>query len=163
MTTRPAILPPATLPPATMPPATARPAALRPVSRGFAVLLGVALLLGVSLPARAALSDQDATSVSVSTADVAAPATVSTAGSTCGSTFAVRLTWTASTTARVSAYVVTVYRGDGTSGVVTTTGSGTTAFSGSYARGYQSYAFTVTTRTAYGWTAESARTAPLYC
>jgi|tagenome__1003787_1003787.scaffolds.fasta_scaffold20100906_1 hypothetical protein len=136
----------------------------RPATRGLAVLLlGVALLLGITLPARAALSDQVATSVSVTTATVAAPATVSTAGSTCGSTFTVRLSWAASTTDRVTGYVVTVYRGDGTSGVVTTTGSRTTAFTGTYARGYQNYSFTVTARTAYGWTAESARTAPLYC
>ena len=136
----------------------------RPAVRGLAVLLlGMALLLGISLPARAALSDTVATSVSVTAATVAAPATVSTAGSSCSGTFGLRLSWTASTTDRVTGYVVTVYRGDGTSGVVTTTGSGTTAFGGTYARGYQYYSFTVTTRTAYGWTAESARTTPVYC
>lgn len=137
---------------------------MRPFTRGLGILLlFVPLLLGLSLPAWATLADQAATTVSVSTATIAAPTGVSTAGSSCSGTFGLRLSWTASPSARVTGYSVTVYRGDGTTGVVTTTGSATTAFSGTYARGYQNYSFTVTTRTAYGWTAESAKTAPIYC
>ena len=37
------------------------------------------------------------------------------------------------------------------------------AFANTYLRGRQVHQFTVTTRTSYGWTSESPRTAGLYC
>lgn len=58
---------------------------------------------------------------------------------------------------------MTVYREDGTSGVIANTNSNTTTFANTYQRGRQVYQFTVTTQTSYGWTTGSPRTAGLYC
>ena len=131
---------------------------------GVLLVAPVLFVLATVLPAQAKFVEP----VTVPAADVAtltveALGGVTTAGSTCGSNFNVRLAWTTSASRGVTGYSVTVYRADGSSSVIATGGTSMTSFSGTYLRGNQNYRFTVTTRTGYGWTAGSARTAPIYC
>jgi hypothetical protein len=135
------------------------------VRRAVVVLgLAVAVLAGTASPAGASFSGSSAATAAIATATVAPPGNVSTTGSSCADGyFYVRLSWTPSGARNVTGYAVTVYRADGSTSVIATTGSGTTSFANTYLRGYQTYRFTVTTRTSYGWTTESPRTAGLYC
>jgi len=136
--------------------------------RRTAILLSIAtaVFFGAVLPAAAQFANSASLpTMGISSIDVAAPASVSTSGSTCGfSTLNLQLSWPASTTTRgVTGYRVTVYRADGSTGTVATTGSSTTTFSSSYARGYQTYRFSVTTLTSYGWTKESPLSGGFTC
>jgi hypothetical protein len=116
-------------------------------------------------PAQASFADSAARTTTIATAVVAAPTNVK--GSlACGRTSATMgATWNLSTSARVSGYTVTVYFSDGFVQKVELGPSATswsapidvyfvTAFSVQYS---------VTTKTDYGWTTESARTGTFQC
>ena len=139
-------------------------------TRGILVLITMVagVLFASGAAAQASFSDTakvTATPTSISTATVAAPG-AGPGSITCRSSSAtMALTWTKSTSARVSGYLVTVYFSDGYSQTVPMTANDTswsqaialynvTAFSVRY---------TVSTQTDYGWTAESASTGWFRC
>ena len=138
-------------------------------------LLVIALTLGVlvtglaaTLPAYASFSDSAGTGMTLGTANVAAPTNV-VGGLTCGSTYVKStpaVSWTASTSARVSAYVVTVYWNDGYSQSASVAGTATSWSAATntinVVSPYQ-VQYSVTTKTDYGWTKESARTGWFHC
>ena len=120
---------------------------------------------GATAPAQASFSDSASASTTIATAIVAAPAGV-TGSLACGrSTATMGTTWSLSTAARVSGYTVTVYFSDG---FVQKAELGPTATSWSapidvYFVTAFSVQYTVTTKTDYGWSKESARTGTFQC
>ena len=71
--------------------------------------------------------------------------------------------WNASTAPRVSGYRVRLWLGAAWQDVTTVTGTTWTGnTSSTYVTGYV-MTFTVWTQTPYGWTAESAHTAQVFC
>ena len=128
-------------------------------------LIAVLGSAGSTSTALASFSDSAARSTTVATAVVAAPANV--VGSlTCGrSSATMGATWNLSSSARVSGYTVTVYFSDG---FVQKTELGPAATSWSapidvYFVTAFSVQYSVTTKTDYGWTTESARTGAFQC
>ena len=135
-------------------------------TRRIVVLLGIltGLMVSTSLPASASFSASSAVSTSISTLVVAAPTNV-VGGLNCAPTSTMSLTWTASTSPRVSGYLVTVYFSDG---FVQTVQLGATATSWSktiaeYNVTAYSIQYSVTTQTAFSWVKESARTGSFQC
>jgi hypothetical protein len=136
------------------------------------ILVLIALMAGVlfasGAAAQASFSDSakvTATPMSVSTATVAAP--VAGPGSlTCRSSSAtMALTWTKSTSARVTGYLVTVHFSDGYTQTVQMTANDT-AWSqviALYNVTAYSVRYSVTTQTDYGWTKESTATGWFRC
>ncbi|MCW2537812.1 MAG: exported protein of unknown function [Modestobacter sp.] len=154
--------------------------ALRRRARRGLVLVAatLALTLGLSLPASADLSDRSPVlSATATTLQVAAPASVSTSGTRCvtsynywngttTTTLQARVSWPASTTTRgVTGYLVTAYFTDGSSTPVAWVDAPGTSVSGSYDVYYasQNIRVSVTTYTSYGWTAESAKSGAIRC
>jgi hypothetical protein len=130
------------------------------------ILLGltVAVIVGASIPASAGYGDSVVVKTTIATTTVAAPGNV-VGKLTCGRPATMSATWSASGTARVSGYLVSVYFSDG---FVQTVQLGPTATSWSatidpyYVTAY-SIDYTVTTQTAYGWSKESAHTGTFQC
>jgi hypothetical protein len=137
------------------------------IRRGLLVLaLTVASFAStVGSPAQAAFADSMAVSTSIATATVAPPTNI-VGKLTCGKSSAtMSVTWNASTSSRVSGYLVTVYFADGFVQPVQMAATDT-SWAAPINLGYvalYSVQYTVTTQTAYGWTTESARTAALKC
>jgi hypothetical protein len=148
--------------------------------RRIAVLLSAtaAVLFGAVLPADAQFSNSASLpTMAITSMDVRAPATVSTAGTKCDSvydattgvtttTLNAKVSWSASTTPRgVSGYVITAVFTDGTKYPVAMVGATTTSLTGSYDAYYasQNIRVTVTTLTSYGWTKESAQSGVIKC
>jgi hypothetical protein len=107
------------------------------------------------------------TPMSVGTATVAAPGNFS-GTLTCGSgnnPATMAASWAASTSAKVSGYLVTVYFSDGYTQTVQlgSTATGWSTQIGMYNVTAYSVQYAVTTQTTYGWTAQSARTAWFRC
>jgi len=132
------------------------------IHRGLLVVpLMVAAILGASLPVWAGYSSQRALpATTVSTLTVVAPPNVSSAGSWCNNgVLSANFSWSTSPSRGVSGYSVRSYQPDGTSKVFAETDAVTTAVTGVYPSHGQSatVAITVTTRTSYGWTKESAQ------
>jgi C4-dicarboxylate transporter len=138
-------------------------------TRRIAVLLTLvtAVFLGSSAAAQASFTEAvsvTATPMSIASASVAAP--VSGPGSlTCGVTATMGLTWTKSTSPRVSGYLVTVYFSDGFVQTVQKLATDT-SWSQSIAlynvTAYQ-VRYSVTTQTDFGWTTESVKTGWFHC
>jgi hypothetical protein len=135
------------------------------IRRGLILLgLTVAVIVGASIPASAGYGDSVVVKTTIATTTVAAPGNV-VGKLTCGRPATMSATWSASGTARVSGYLVSVYFSDG---FVQTVQLGPTATSWSatidpyYVTAY-SIDYTVTTQTAYGWTKESAHTGTFQC
>jgi hypothetical protein len=130
------------------------------------ILLGltVAVIVGASIPASAGYGDSVVVKTTIATTTVAAPGNL-VGKLTCGRPATMSATWSASGTARVSGYLVSVYFSDG---FVQTVQLGPTATSWSatidpyYVTAY-SIDYTVTTQTAYGWSKESAHTGAFQC
>jgi hypothetical protein len=130
------------------------------------ILLGltVAVIVGASIPASAGYGDSVVVKTTIATTTVAAPGNL-VGKLTCGRPATMSATWSASGTARVSGYLVSVYFSDG---FVQTVQLGPTATSWSatidpyYVTAY-SIDYTVTTQTAYGWSKESAHTGTFQC
>src|SRR3954469_3410196 len=148
--------------------------------RRIAVLLSAAaaVLFGAVLPADAQFSNSASLpTMAVTSIDVRAPVTVSTAGTKCDSvydpttgvtttTLNARVSWSPSTTPRgVTGYVITAVFADGTKYPVAQVGATTTALTGSFDAYYasQNIRVTVTTLTSYGWTEESATSGVIKC
>jgi hypothetical protein len=136
------------------------------------ILVLIALVAGVlfasGAAAQASFTDTakvTASPMSIATGTVAAP--VSGAGSlTCRSTSAtMALTWTKSTSARVTGYRVDVEFSDGYVQTVQKAATDTSWSAAINLYNVTAYAvrYSVTTQTDYGWTAESAKTAWFQC
>jgi hypothetical protein len=135
------------------------------IRRGLILLgLTVAVIVGASIPASAGYGDSVVVKTTIATTTVAAPGNL-VGKLTCGRPATMSATWSASGTARVSGYLVSVYFSDG---FVQTVQLGPTATSWSatidpyYVTAY-SIDYTVTTQTAYGWSKESAHTSTFQC
>jgi len=131
------------------------------------VALTVGVVLGAGIPASATFADSVGMPPStVQTAVVAAPTGV-TGSLTCGRTSAtMNVSWTKSTSARVSGYRVVVHFSDGfdqPADLPLVTGTTWSAPISLYnAQAYQ-IQYSVETHTDYGWTAESTRTGWFQC
>ena len=135
------------------------------IRRGLVLLgLTVAVVIGASVPASATYSEAVAVKTTISTTTVAAPGNL-VGKLTCGRPATMSATWSLSTTARVSGYLVSVHFSDG---FVQTVQLGPTATSWSstidpyYVTAY-SIQYTVTTQTNYGWSKESPLTPVFQC
>ena len=128
-------------------------------------LAAVLSTAGSTAPAQASFADSESRTTSISTAVVAVPGTV-TGSLICGrSPATMGATWTASTAPRVSGYTVTVYFSDGfvqKSEVGPTATSWSASIASYYVTAF-SVQYSVTTKTEYGWTAESPRTGSFQC
>ena len=130
--------------------------------------LTVAVFLGTPAAAQAAFSDSITTpSATISTATVAAPTDLTANQVNCCTNARwqdVSLTWTASSTAGVSGYRVTVYKTSGSVVATATFGAGTTAVVIQTDKfNVSTMDFAVTTLTSYGWTKESPKVQALAC
>jgi len=135
------------------------------IRRGLILLgLTVAVVIGASVPASATFSEAVAVKTTIATTTVASPGNL-VGKLTCGRPATMSATWSLSSTARVSGYLVSVYFSDG---FVQTVQLGPTATSWSstidpyYVTAY-SIQYTVTTQTNYGWSKESPLTPVFQC
>ena len=135
------------------------------IRRGLVLLgLTVAVVIGVSIPASATYSEAVTVKTTISTTTVAAPGNL-VGKLTCGRPATMSATWSLSTTARVSGYLVSVHFSDG---FVQTVQLGPTATSWSatidpyYVTAY-SIRYSVTTQTNYGWSKETPLTGTFQC
>ena len=140
------------------------------IRRGLlTVALTVGMFVGALLataPAQASFADSELLQTTTyATNTVTAPTNV--VGSlTCGSPNAhMKVTWTASTTPRISAYLVTVYFSDGYTQTATAAATATSWSAPINAYNVTAYQiqYSVTTQTDYGWTKESATTGWFHC
>ena len=139
-------------------------------TRRALVLIGLVagVLFASGAAAQASYSDTatvTATPMSVSTATVAAPG-AGPGSITCRTSSAtMALTWTKSTSARVSGYLVTVYFSDGYTQTVQMTANDTSWSQAIAHYNVTAYSvrYSVTTQTDYGWTKESAQTGWFRC
>ena len=136
--------------------------------RRFPVLLGltVTLLFAGMAPASATFADQATVATTVETVRVTAPESVS--GSLiCGTeTSTMAITWEASSTARISGYLVNVYHhhdGSTESFALPATATSWSAATPTWTVSPHSIDYSVTTVTDYGWTKESSRQGPFHC
>jgi len=129
------------------------------------VLTFAAALGSAGAPAQASFADSAVRTTTIATATVTAPADV-TGSLACGrSTATMGATWNLSTSARISGYRVTVYFSDGFVQIVEL-GATATSWSASIEPYYVtafSVQYSVTTKTDYGWSKESARTGAFQC
>ena len=135
--------------------------------RRLLVLLALvpAVILGASLPAMASFSAGTAPVTTTINTNVVAPPTKVVGKLACAATSTMSATWTKSTSARVSGYLVSVYFSDGfiqTVPLAATATSWSATIDQYYVTAY-SVQYTVTTQTDYGWTKESPRTAAFQC
>lgn len=131
--------------------------------------LTVAVVLAVTAPASANFSlTRFLASTTISTGSVDAPSGVNAVLASCsnGRWMSVTVSWSPSASPGVTGYAVTAYRSDGQVTTVAQTDAATTTANTTVDKlsaGSTSVAFTVTTLTSYGWTAESARSGQMTC
>ena len=136
--------------------------AIRRIPAVLALTLGV--MIGASIPATASYSDSASVNPTITTATVLTPTNI-VGNLTCGRPATMSMTWTKSTSTRISGYEVAVYFSDG---FVQRVQLGSTATSWSatidpyYVTAF-SIQYSITTKTDYGWTKESPRTASFQC
>ena len=122
--------------------------------------------IAVTIPAWASWADSaSVATTSYTTTNVLAPTNV--VGSlTCGNpNSTMGLTWTASTSSRVSGYLVTVYFSDGYTQTVQLASTATSWSSSISTYNVTAYSvqYSVTTQTNYQWTKESTKTGWSHC
>lgn len=130
-------------------------------------LLGIltGLMVATSLPASASFSASSALpTTTINTLVVAAPTNV-VGHLTCAATSTMSATWTASTSPRISGYLVTVYFSDGFTQTVqlASTATSWSATIAEYNVTAYSVQYSVTTQTSIGWVKESAKVGPFQC
>lgn len=137
------------------------------IRRGLLLALTASVVAGAGFaaPAQASFADTASVSTGIETATVAAPTNV--VGSlTCGRNSAtMAVSWTQSTSARVSGYRVTVHYSDGYTQSEDVS-AGTTSWSKStdlYWVTNYSVRYSVTTLTDYGWSTQSSLTGAFQC
>jgi hypothetical protein len=134
------------------------------------LVIAAATLVGViAAPAQAAFTDKTSTTtLTIGTATIAAPGDVAVQQTKCNEarTQYLTLSWDASTSRRVSGYLVTGFDRSGakisTVQVASTTTS-TTVTVDKQVHDAATLTYSVTTLTAYGWTAESAESGVITC
>jgi hypothetical protein len=136
------------------------------IRRAF-VLLGIlaGLLVSTSLPASATFSRSSALpTTTINTMIVAAPGSV-VGNLACAATSTMSVTWTASTTPRISGYLITVYFSDGFTQTVQLAANATswTKTIAEYNVTAYSIQYSVTAQTDYSWSKESAKTGSFQC
>jgi hypothetical protein len=139
------------------------------------VVVTVATVLGVTAgTAQAAYTDKATLApLTVGTLTVAAPTALSTAGTYCtpatwysSSTLHAKLSWKASATTRgITGYRITAWFADGSSYPIADVGPTTTVIAKDVDASFaaQNIRITVSTLTAYGWTAQTAKTGAISC
>jgi len=131
------------------------------------LVLAGALVAATVGPAAAAFSDRVTLTASAATATVPAPGAVQATRSICSDAwfplYTGTITWTPSSARDVSGYTVRQHFPDGTSTVVARQAAGDTRASHVVFATGRSYVYSVTTETAYGWTAGSALTPAVVC
>jgi hypothetical protein len=136
-----------------------------PVRRAAVLLLlTVGLVFGAALPSWASFTEAVALpQTTVSTPSVEAQGPITARATCAGGTATVTLNWNAAAAPRVSGYRVRLWLGAAWQDVTTVTGTSWTGnTSTTFVNGYV-MTFTVGTLTPYGWTAESAHTAQVFC
>jgi hypothetical protein len=138
------------------------------IKRALATLgLALSIVLGTVLPASATFSDTESLpTMSISTATVTAPGTV-TGSLTCGgSNSTMGVTWVPSASPGVSGYRVTTRFSDGFVQSEVVNGAATSSWSKSittYNVTAYSVRYSVATLTTYGWSTQSALTGSFRC
>jgi hypothetical protein len=133
--------------------------------RVLVLLLLVAAAVFGTGAAQAQFKESITAGLTFATGTVAAP-TAGPGSLTCRATSAtMALTWTPSTSARVTGYLVSVHFSDGYVQTVQKSAADTSWTQGINLYNVTAYAvqYSVTTQTDYGWTAESARTGWFQC
>ena len=137
------------------------------IRRSALIVLAVAAVIGVGAltPAQAAFSDKATVATSVATATVAPPTNLVGQLTCSRSSATMSATWTASTSAKISGYLVTTYFSDGfvQSTQLSATATSWSASIDPYFVTAYSVAYSVTAQTSYGWTKESVRTGTFQC
>lgn len=138
--------------------------------RRAAVVAGLAagLVAATVAPAAAQFSASTSLQTSVTTATVAAPGNVQAARTICTnnqyfSLYTGTISWTPSDARDVTGYTVRRHLPNGSSEVVARPDADATWALHLGGGGGTTYVYSVTTETAYGWTAQSGRTAPITC
>jgi len=136
------------------------------IIRRIPVVIGLtlAVMIGASIPASATYSESVAVKPTISTATVLAP-TPFTGNLACGRPATMSATWTKSTSARISGYEIKVYFSDGfvqSVPLAATATSWSATIDPYYVTAY-SIQYSITTKTDYGWSKESPRTAAFQC
>ena len=131
----------------------------------LAPLAVTATLALTTTPAQAAFQDTASVTLTTSTTTVAAPTDVRVEARCDTWTLYATGSWKPSTSARVSGYTITAYASTGQVVETFQTDAATTSYSISASRDYAAYGIrvSVTTRTSYGWTTESAKTGAIRC
>jgi hypothetical protein len=135
--------------------------------RNVLLVLGLTTAIAVgtaAVPAGASLADS-ATVATAITTNTVAPVTNLVGALDCKPTSTMSATWTRSTTGRISGYSVKVYFSDGfvqTVELPATAASWSATIDKYYVTAY-SVQYSVTTKTDYGWTKETAKTAAFQC
>jgi hypothetical protein len=135
--------------------------------RNALLVLGLTTAVAVgtaAAPAGATLADSAGVATAISTTSVAAVTNLA-GGLDCKPTSTMSATWTKSTTARVSGYTVKVHFSDGfvqTVDLPASAASWSATIDKYYVTAY-SIQYSVTTKTDYGWTKESAKTPAFQC
>ena len=128
--------------------------------------LAVSVVVGSSIPASATFSDSSALpTITFGTATVAAPGNV-VGGLVCGKTDStMKVTWTASSSARVSGYRVIIHWSDGFETIRDVAATATSWSEGTTTYNVTKYSvrYSVTTLTDYGWFTQSGLTGSFQC
>jgi hypothetical protein len=147
-------------------------------TRRILVLAGMllAVVIGTTIPASATFADTVAVpTTAITTGTVQAPTQVEVIGwcttsvdpvtGVATTTVHAKVEWWRSDSPRVTGYRVTAHLNNGTTSVMATTDATADEVYGSAPQGYLVYQprFTVTTLTAYGWTAQSVQSNVLTC
>jgi hypothetical protein len=128
------------------------------------IALALVLVIGAGIPASATFAESVAVKPTISTATVLAPANF-VGNLACGRPATMSATWAKSTSARVSGYEVKVYFSDGfvQSVPLAATATSWSATIDPYYVTAFSIEYSITTKTDYGWTRESAKTPAFQC
>ena len=135
--------------------------------RNALLVLGLTTAVAVgaaAAPAGATLADSAGVATAISTASVA-PVTNLVGDLNCAPTSTMSATWTKSTSARITGYTLQVHFSDGfvqTVDLPATAASWSMTIDKYYVTAY-SIQYSVITKTNYGWTKESAKTAAFQC
>jgi hypothetical protein len=127
------------------------------------LFLAVGLFGATLVPAYADFSVSTSAATTIGTATVAAPGSVGAQNTFCYWISTTRISWTPSNARAVTGYTVRAYAADGSSSVVSRKDAGSTSATYTSIESGRPYRFSVTTETAYGWTAESAPSAAVTC
>ena len=129
----------------------------------WVLFLAVGLFGATLVPAYADFSASTSAATTIGTATVAAPGNVGAQSTFCYWLSTTRISWTPSNARDVTGYTVRAHTADCSSSVVSRRDAGSTSYTYAGVQNGNTYRFSVTTETAYGWTAQSPLSAPVTC